>query len=136
MTRRVNLKRWEHVGPGFYRTRDGLGAINRVGPADWSGHVAGEYMGNAATAVIASHFVERALDVAEAERTKAAMVTPYGRTLRFTRTTDRKVFVVTFYSHWTDIRSEDGETDTVKWCYDEEYVSASKGHTYTRSKVP
>lgn len=54
----------------------------------------------------------------------------------FRRESDGKIFHITFHSHWSDIRAEDGETDYVK-CYgfsgDEEwYVSANKGHKYIK----
>lgn len=46
------------------------------------------------------------------------------------RKSDKKVFKVTFLSHWSDIKSEDGETDYVKWIGSDEYISHSKGHGY------
>lgn len=46
------------------------------------------------------------------------------------RKTDGKKFKVTFLSHWSDIQSEDGETDYVKWGFDDIYVSNSKGFSY------
>lgn len=46
------------------------------------------------------------------------------------RKSDGKKFHVTFLSHWSDIASDDGETDYVKWGWDNEYVSHSKGHSY------
>lgn len=62
-----------------------------------------------------------------------ALPTPYQRALRFTRTSDRKVFHVTLYGHWTDIRSEDGETDCIKWFGDSDYISNQKGFTYVKT---
>jgi len=54
----------------------------------------------------------------------------------YTRRSDGKVFRLTFLSHWSDIQSDDGETDSVKWygndSQGELYVSASKGHTYVK----
>lgn len=47
-----------------------------------------------------------------------------------TRVEDGKVFKVTFHSHWSEIKAEDGETDYVKWGFDDLYVSADKGFTY------
>lgn len=46
------------------------------------------------------------------------------------RASDKKKFKVTFLSHWSDIKSEDGEEDYVKFFWDGEYVSHSKGHHY------
>ena len=46
------------------------------------------------------------------------------------RRNDGKLFHVTFLSHWSDIRSDDGEMDSVK-CYGPGmYVSADKGYGY------
>jgi hypothetical protein len=59
----------------------------------------------------------------------------FEESLRFTRTSDKKVFKVTFYSHWSTIQADDGETDAVKWFGGDDYVSASQGHTYTKSSV-
>jgi hypothetical protein len=61
-----------------------------------------------------------------------SLLTPYQRSLRFTRSVDRKVFTVTFYSHWTDIVSADGEIDCVKWFGDEDYIS-QRGFTYVKT---
>ena len=51
------------------------------------------------------------------------------------RRSDGKVFEVTFHGHWSDIRSEDGEEDRVKWCWGDdataEYISFNQGHLYT-----
>jgi len=50
-----------------------------------------------------------------------------------TRTTDGKKFRVAVLSHWSDIVSEDGETDSVKWYGGNKralFVSASKGFSY------
>lgn len=49
------------------------------------------------------------------------------------RTTDGKRFSVAVHAHWSTIRAEDGEEDTVKW-YGPGYVSASKGYSYTEVK--
>lgn len=46
------------------------------------------------------------------------------------RKQDNKKFKVTFLAHWSDIESEDGEKDTVKWLGSNEYVSHSKGFGY------
>lgn len=64
-----------------------------------------------------------------------SQLTSYQRSLRFTRTSDGKTFTVTFYSHWTDIVSSDGEVDRVKWFGAEDYVSAEKGFTYVKTIV-
>ncbi len=42
---------------------------------------------------------------------------------KLVRKEDQKVFTVTFLSHWSDIQAEDGETDRVKWGFDNTYVS-------------
>lgn len=58
--------------------------------------------------------------------------------LRFTRKSDGKVFRAVTYAHWSQIESEDKtETDNVK-CIGSEpagelYVSAQKGHAYTKT---
>lgn len=56
----------------------------------------------------------------------------------YTRVSDGKVFKIKFYSHWTDIVAEDGETDSVKLGWPENgydlMVSASKGHSYHRTR--
>lgn len=58
----------------------------------------------------------------------------------YTRVGDGKVFKIKFYGHWTDIVSEDGETDSVKWLGGtgatggEAYTSASKGFKYERTR--
>lgn len=60
----------------------------------------------------------------------------FNKSLRFTRTSDKKVFKVTLHGHWICILAEDGETDTIKWFGgDNDYVSASQGHTYTKSRI-
>lgn len=41
---------------------------------------------------------------------------------RFVRESDNKIFTCTYVSHWSDIVSEDGETDSVKWLGDHWYV--------------
>lgn len=50
------------------------------------------------------------------------------------RRVDGKQFKPTFVSHWSDIQSVDGETDSVKWYGVDAgkmaYVSASKGFSY------
>lgn len=44
---------------------------------------------------------------------------------------DGKKFKVSFLSHWSDIKAEDGsEIDSVKWGFDNIYVSHSKGFSY------
>lgn len=57
-------------------------------------------------------------------------------TVTFERASDKKVFKSTDVSHWTSIKAEDGEEDSVKWFGPEPpqagYVSASKGHTYVK----
>lgn len=45
------------------------------------------------------------------------------------RRVDGKLFTVVVLAHWSDIRAEDGETDTVKW-YGSGYVSENKGYSY------
>lgn len=46
------------------------------------------------------------------------------------REEDGKLFRVTFLSHWSDIKANDGEVDSVK-CYGPAlYVSANKGFGY------
>lgn len=55
--------------------------------------------------------------------------------IRFRRKSDGKIFRVTLYSHWSDIQEVDGtEIDSIKWAWDEDYVSANKGHCYTKLK--
>lgn len=47
------------------------------------------------------------------------------------RSRDGKSFRVTWLAHWSDIESDDGEQDCVKWYGgDDLFVSASKGFTY------
>ena len=47
------------------------------------------------------------------------------------RERDGKAFRVTWLAHWSDIESDDGEKDTVKWYGgDGLYASASNGGTY------
>lgn len=62
------------------------------------------------------------------------------RIYTYTRKSDDKVFKIVNYGHWTDIVSDDGETDSVKWgwTYDgyDLMVSASKGHSYRRTRNP
>lgn len=43
---------------------------------------------------------------------------------------DGKVFSVTYLAHWSDIKAEDGDTDTVKWMGADLYIGY-KGNTYT-----
>ena len=47
-----------------------------------------------------------------------------------TRKSDKKQFHFTYLAHWSDIRADDGETDSVKWLGGNEFVSADKGHVY------
>jgi hypothetical protein len=49
------------------------------------------------------------------------------------RRRDRKEFRVEYLAHWSTIRAEDGETDTVKW-YGDGYVSADKGFSYEEKR--
>ena len=46
------------------------------------------------------------------------------------RRTDGKKFKVADLAHWSTIVAEDGEQDTVKWGFGDQYVSASKGFSY------
>jgi hypothetical protein len=50
------------------------------------------------------------------------------------RKSDQKIFTVIDVAHWSDIRANDGETDSVKWYGGssdiEHYVSQNKGHDY------
>lgn len=56
------------------------------------------------------------------------------------RISDSKEFKVIFHSHWSEIASDDGEDDYVKWYGAETvdnktyelYVSNSKGHAYRK----
>lgn len=59
----------------------------------------------------------------------------YEQSLRFTRTSDQKVFTVVTYGHWSQIVADDQETDTIKWFNADEYVSALKGHSYLKTRV-
>ena len=43
------------------------------------------------------------------------------------RTTDGKLFTVTYLAHWSDIQAEDGETVSVKWYGGNKYVSHKNG---------
>jgi hypothetical protein len=49
------------------------------------------------------------------------------------RRRDGKEFRVVDLAHWSTIRAEDGETDTVKW-YGDGYVSADKGCSYAEKR--
>jgi hypothetical protein len=42
-------------------------------------------------------------------------------------------YKVVFHSHWSDIVNvnDPTDTDTIKWCWDNDFVSARKGHMYT-----
>lgn len=57
-----------------------------------------------------------------------------------TRKSDGKKFKVTFLSFWSDIESDDGEKDTIKWLWGgcgndiTEYISCKKGNTYILDK--
>ena len=51
------------------------------------------------------------------------------------RQQDGKLFKVAMLGHWSDIQSDDGETDSVKW-YGPGYVSVAKGSTYVEVKEP
>lgn len=46
------------------------------------------------------------------------------------RENDGKRFEVTCLAHWSDIKADDGETDTVKWVGGNYFVSATKGFGY------
>jgi hypothetical protein len=50
------------------------------------------------------------------------------------RVEDNKLFTVTYLAHWSDIVSEDGEKDSVKWYGIAdgvlELVGNSSGHSY------
>lgn len=52
------------------------------------------------------------------------------------RRKDGKAFTVFWPGHWSSIKSEDGQTDSVKWYggdgSSEFYVSASSGEVYVR----
>lgn len=50
------------------------------------------------------------------------------------RCTDGKRFRVLSLAHWSDIVSDDGELDRVKWVGDDYYVSDVRGHGYTVEK--
>lgn len=54
----------------------------------------------------------------------------YTRVMKFRRESDGKVFEMVRLAHWSDIKAEDGETDSVQWIGGDQYVSASKGHGY------
>ncbi len=60
-------------------------------------------------------------------------------TYTYTRKSDGKVFRCTRNAHWSDIRSEDGETDSVKWYGNDSsgelYVSDNKGHDYVKQTI-
>jgi hypothetical protein len=63
------LRKWEHPSKGYFRRSDGRGAINLVGPKDWSA-VADlgkgfQAVGNGHTASVAAGFVDRALDATD-----------------------------------------------------------------------
>lgn len=53
------------------------------------------------------------------------------------RERDQKLFKVIFHSHWSDIKSDDGETDRVKWLWGagtqedpQRMIGYSSGETY------
>ena len=46
------------------------------------------------------------------------------------RESDGKLFKPVYLSHWSEIRSDDGETDHVKLYGPALYVSATQGHGY------
>lgn len=69
---------------------------------------------------------QRCLDQIKARSLQSLMRT----NSKLVRDTDKKVFTVTLLSHWSDITAEDGETDRVKWGFDNTYVS-NKGLSYT-----
>ncbi len=52
----------------------------------------------------------------------------------FKRRDDGKIFTLKLLSHWSDIESDDGEQDCVKWYGGSKdgdlFVSASKGFSY------
>jgi len=46
------------------------------------------------------------------------------------RPRDKKEFRVVYLAHWTDIKADDGERDTVKWIGPNVYVGQRSGALY------